>query len=56
MKYEIDPVVEEVRRVRQKIFKEFDYNPHELGKYLAEREKQQTRKNRANFHSLAYSK
>ena len=56
MKYERDPVVEEVRLVRQKIFKEFNYNPHELGKYLDEREKKQTGKNRADFRSLAYSK
>ncbi len=39
MKYEKDPVVEEVREVRQKIFKEFNYNPHSFGRFLAEREK-----------------
>ena len=34
-----DPVVEEVRKVREKIMKEFNYDPHAFGKFLAEREK-----------------
>lgn len=34
MKHEKDPVVEEVQRVRRQIFKEFDYDPRKLGRYL----------------------
>ena len=32
-------VVEEVRKVREKIMKEFNYDPHAFGKFLAERER-----------------
>lgn len=39
MNYDQDPVVEEVRMVREKIMKEFDYNPHALGTFLADRER-----------------
>ena len=38
MSYDKDAVVEEVRKVREKIMKEFDFDPHAFGKYLAERE------------------
>lgn len=41
MSYDKDPVVEEVRKVREKIMKEFDYDPHTLGRFLAERERKQ---------------
>ncbi|MDD5673839.1 MAG: hypothetical protein PHC61_06740 [Chitinivibrionales bacterium] len=34
-----DPVVEEVRKVREKIMKEYDYDPHAFGRFLAQREK-----------------
>lgn len=33
-----DPVVEDVRRVRQEMCKKFGYDPHRFGKYLAQRE------------------
>jgi len=39
MKYEKDPVVEETQKIRQAIFKSFQYNPHLLGKCLFELEK-----------------
>jgi hypothetical protein len=39
MSFEKDPVVQDVRKVRQEIFKEFGYDPHKFGKFLAEREK-----------------
>jgi len=39
MKCDKDPVVEEVRKVRHKIFKECNYDPYIFGKFLAEREK-----------------
>jgi hypothetical protein len=38
MSYDKDPVVEDVRKVREKIMKEFDYDPHAFGRILAERE------------------
>jgi hypothetical protein len=38
MSYAIDPVVEEVRRVRQEFFKSFGFDPHKFGKFLAQRQ------------------
>jgi|GEM_PF-3553390 hypothetical protein len=38
MNFDRDPVVEEVRKVRSEIMKEFSYNPHALGRFLAQRE------------------
>jgi hypothetical protein len=43
MNYENDPVVEEIRETRRKIFKEFDNNPYKFGKYLAKREAKRKR-------------
>jgi hypothetical protein len=43
MSYDKDPVVEDVRKVREKIMKEFDYDPHAFGRILAEREKKYRR-------------
>ncbi len=39
MSYEKDPVVEDIREIRRKIFAEFDNNPHKFGKFIAERER-----------------
>jgi hypothetical protein len=38
MSYDKDPVVEDIRKVREKIMKEFDYDPHAFGRILAKRE------------------
>ena len=43
MNYDKDPVVEEVRKVREKIMKEYDYNPHAFGRLLAQRERKHRR-------------
>ena len=45
MSYEKDPVVEEIRETRRKIFSEFGNDPFKFGKFLAERERK--RKGRA---------
>ena len=37
MSYDKDPVVEEVRKVREDIMKEYGYNPHSLGMLLMQR-------------------
>jgi hypothetical protein len=39
MTYDRDPVVEEVRKVREEIMKEFDYDLREFGQFLIDREK-----------------
>jgi hypothetical protein len=39
MSYEKDPVVEEIRETRRKIFSEFGNDPYKFGKFLAERER-----------------
>jgi hypothetical protein len=44
MDYSKDFVVEEVRKVRINLFKEFNYNTHEFGKYLSERERLKNKK------------
>lgn len=38
MTYSKDPVVEEIRETRRKIFKEFDNDPYKFGKFLAKRQ------------------
>ena len=38
MNYFNDPIVEEIRETRRKIFKEFGNDPYKFGKYLAKRE------------------
>ena len=36
MKYEKDQIIEEIHDVRKAIFNEFNRDPHELGKFLME--------------------
>jgi hypothetical protein len=43
MTYDRDSVVEEVRKVREEIMREFTYDPHTLGRLLALREKKYPR-------------
>ncbi|NLW31120.1 MAG: hypothetical protein GXY77_06660 [Fibrobacter sp.] len=44
MSYSKDPVVEEIRETRRKIFKEFDNDPYKFGKFLAERQEMRNSK------------
>ena len=41
MKYEKDPVVEDVQKVRKAIFKKCDYDMKKLGEYIAKARQQQ---------------
>jgi hypothetical protein len=34
MRYDIDPVVEEIRKTRRQLFARCGYDPHEYGKFL----------------------
>lgn len=59
MKYEKHPVIEEIRKVRKEIFKEFDCDPHAFGKYLMELDSKwksmSKGSKREKAHSLAHS-
>lgn len=44
MSYSRDPVVEEIRETRRKIFQEFDNDPYKFGKFLAKRQEMRNSK------------
>ena len=46
MKYENDPVVKEIRETRKKLFKKFNNNPREYGKFLISAGKKRKAENR----------